>query len=397
MPNKKLIFIGALLQEKRYTEITKKNSAVDFACFRCQSTLLEGLKNKYDSITVISAPALTSYPKSSILFFKRQREHIFHNVELINTGYLNLPIIKLLSQCIRVFFELLRLEKDNCDFIIYSPHSAFIIALWPFLRKRKSSSMIIPDLPEFMSGSTNKMYRTIKWVDHKLIDFFSQRLNSFILFSALMTERFKTNNKPVLVMEGVYKEDFEPSPEITDGKQKIILYTGKADARYGINALLDAFSLIEDPDYRLWVRGDGDTITEVKRRSEIDNRIKHIGKLSTKDLFELQQKATVLVNPVGIKEEFTKYFFPSKTLEYLASGTPTIMGRLKCMPPDYEPYVFYYEKDDPVEIMQKIKEVCEMSLDARRKHGQKAREFILTKKNKDHQAELIKKFMNSLG
>lgn len=396
MSNKKLIFIGCLLQENRYDEIIKKKSAVDYACFRCQSTLIEGLKDKYKQVVVISSPALTSYPKSDILLFRRSKEKIYENIDLIVTGYLNLPIIKLFSQCVRVFVELIRLSKDECDFIIYSPHSAFIVALWPFLRNRKSSSMIIPDLPEFMSGSTNKFYRALKWVDHKIIDLFSRRLNSFILFSELMTEKFNTRNKPTLVMEGVYKEDFAPLPCFAESEERIILYTGKADARYNIFNLLDAFNLISDVRYRLWIRGDGDTIPEVKKRAETDKRIKYIGKLTAKDLFELQQKATVLINPVSPNEEFTKYFFPSKTLEYLASGTPTIMGRLKCMPEDYAPHIFYYEEDNPLSIKNKIVEVCEMPKEERVFFGQKARDFILKYKNKDYQASKIKVFMDSL-
>ena len=396
MSNKKLIFIGCLLQEYRYDEIIKKKSAIDYACFRCQSTLLEGLKDKYEQVVVISSPALTSYPKSDILFLNRSKEKMYENIDMIVTGYLNLPIIKLFSQCVRVFIELIRLPKVECDFIIYSPHSAFIVALWPFLRKRKSSSMIIPDLPEFMSGSTNKIYRALKWVDYKIIDFFSKRLNSFILFSELMTERFNTRNKPTLVMEGVYKEDFSLLPLLPEDEENIILYTGKADARYNILNLLDAFNLISDDKYRLWIRGDGDTIPEVKRRAETDERIKYIGKLNAKDLFELQQKATVLINPVSPNEEFTKYFFPSKTLEYLASGTPTIMGRLKCMPEEYAPYIFYYDDDNPLSIKNKIVEVCEMSREERVKFGQKARDFILKYKNKDYQASMIKNFIDSI-
>lgn len=53
----------------------------------------------------------------------------------------------------------------------------------------------------------------------------------------------------------------------------------------------------------------------------------------------MQQQATLLVNPRKGHEEYTKYSFPSKTMEYMASGTPTIMYKLPGLPIEYEEYL----------------------------------------------------------
>ena len=395
MNNKTAILIGGVIPESMFQEIMDMGSDVDYAANKFQLSFIDGLSKSYEKVIVISAPLISSFPKANTICFRKKRIRYLPNVDIIITGYVNLPIIKMASKCARIFGCLSLVEKE-ADLLIYSPHSPFLVASYPYLRRLTNNSLIIPDLPEFMASKTSKLYLLAKKIDHAIIDFCLKRINSYILFSSLMSEKVKINGKPCMVMEGIYKnEELENDAHINTG-EKIILYTGRADERYGIRLLLDAFAEITDPDFRLYIRGDGSVIEEVNRRSVKDKRIKHIGKLSSKDLKRLQQQASVLFNPVSSKEEFTKYFFPSKTMEYLASGTPTVMSRLKCMPKEYESYVFYYDEDTPKAIKDKIIEVCSLSDEQRKEYGIKARQFILKEKNADIQAARVKAFMESL-
>src|SRR5690606_28854588 len=99
---------------------------------------------------------------------------------------------------------------------------------------------------------------------------------------------------------------------------KTILYTGTLAKRYGIVHLLEAFALIKDQDYRLWICGDGDARDEVNEKVRMDPRITYFSQISRERVLKFQKKATVLVNPRKSEGEFTKYSFPSKTMEYLA-------------------------------------------------------------------------------
>lgn len=55
--------------------------------------------------------------------------------------------------------------------------------------------------------------------------------------------------------------------------------------------------------------------------------------------------ATLLVNSRFTIEEFTKYSFPSKNMEYMASGTPLLTTKLPGMPQEYYPYVFLFDEE----------------------------------------------------
>ena len=128
---------------------------------------------------------------------------------------------------------------------------------------------------------------------------------------------------------------------------------------------------------------------------EKDSRISYLGLLPTEKVRELQRQVTLLVNPRHSAEEFTKYSFPSKTLEYMASGTPVLMSPLPSMPNEYKEYLYLFD-DETVEGMSKamadILAKDEKELSAK---GIGAKSFIMERKNPKAQVEKIIEIINS--
>ena len=52
-----------------------------------------------------------------------------------------------------------------------------------------------------------------------------------------------------------------------------------------------------------------------------------------------------MINPRSTLDDFTKYSFPSKTIEYMYSGTPLLTTRLKGIPNEYFDFVFSAENN----------------------------------------------------
>ena len=75
----------------------------------------------------------------------------------------------------------------------------------------------------------------------------------------------------------------------------------------------------------------------------------------------------------------------------MASGTPTLMFRLACLPKEYEPYVFF--SDESVEALRdKLIEICEMPQEALDRFGKAASDFIISNKNAQVQARRVHDF-----
>ena len=182
-------------------------------------------------------------------------------------------------------------------------------------------------------------------------------------------------------MEGIATETEIQRHTKAENEIKTVLYSGTLHKRFGVLNLVHAFGLIENPSYKLVICGIGDSEKEIKDVAAKDPRIDFRGQLDRKDILKLQQEATVLVNPRQNNEEFTKYSFPSKNLEYLSSGTPLVAYKLDGIPDEYDDFINYVPDNSPETLANKLIEVCEQSPQKRRSHGEAARKFVLENKN----------------
>ena len=176
--------------------------------------------------------------------------------------------------------------------------------------------------------------------------------------------------------------------------EKIILYTGTLDSRYGISDLLEAFTIITDTNYQLWICGDGNMRNQIIENSLNDHRVKYLGQIPHNEILILQQKASVLVNPRTSSGEYTKYSFPAKTMEYIASGRPCIMHHLPGMPDEYLEHVFIPENENSFSLSKKIIEVCNMNEQLLHEKCAKAKSFVLIEKNPQKQISRLISMLN---
>ena len=77
----------------------------------------------------------------------------------------------------------------------------------------------------------------------------------------------------------------------------------------------------------------------------------------------------VLVNPRPNNEEYTKYSFPSKDIEYLSSGKPTVAFLLDGMPKCYQD--FLYVVDPNRDISCAISDALKAAISAPKKEIEK--------------------------
>ena len=139
----------------------------------------------------------------------------------------------------------------------------------------------------------------------------------------------------------------------------------------------------------LVIYGPGDYVEELKAICAEDPRVEYGGMLLSSQVMEKEMEATLLVNPRPTGEEYVKYSFPSKTMEYMASGTPVLTTRLPGMPAEYFPYVHFIDEETPEGIARALKRVLSRSDSELFSQGMAARAFILKTRNNLVQAEKI--------
>ena len=384
----KVLFVGSNCPAEMYAQLQEEGAISDFAAHTFQNAIISGLAENGCDIEVLTAPTILSYPRC-----KRLVQRSFVAVDNKNSrlfwrgvGFLNIPLIRLICKFINKSIALCRFASKEQVVIIYGLVSFGLLASTICARKNRKY-VIVPDLPEYMSDKRNILYRWLKKIDRSIIDYTLKYMDGYILLSQSMSDKLNIDNKPQTILEGIYQNT---SIENAGGakQSKVLLYTGSIQTRYGLKDLFEAFVGIEGSDYKLWICGGGD-MELVNRYMAMDNRIVYYGMLPRQRVLELQREATLLVNPRHSEEEFTKYSFPSKTMEYMASGTPTVMCKLQCLPEEYHKHLFFFDDESVAGMSRKIKELLDMPSERMAEFGKMASEFIKENKNANVQTRKI--------
>lgn len=390
-----IIFLGSFFPKEIESDITKNSiGAIANANNALQLSIVSGLSS-FDTceLEMLNMPAIGAYPS-------KYKKWVFHSgffsvnkKKGINIGFLNLlgikhfckyyQIKKVLSHCLQEH------TKDVC-FIVYDLYWPYLQALNVLKKKNPHIKicLIVPDLVGFTGTPRGFLYNLLIKYNQRLVNKNLIVADGFVLLSKHMKERLPVGNKPYIVMEGIFnpRDAEDVSVQTQNNQLKVIFYSGAIDERNGVLELLKAFSMIADSSYRLVICGDGYERDRVLLAAEKDDRIIFKGQISRKEVLRLQRESTLLVNPRPSFGDFTKYSFPSKTMEYFVSGVPVLMYRLEGVPEEY--YNYCFSIDEHAILADTIVHICSLDLEILKKKGESAKNFIL--KNKTPKKQTVR-------
>lgn len=202
-------------------------------------------------------------------------------------------------------------------------------------------------------------------------------------------------NQPYIIMEGIYNDNQKMDIE-NPFSEDTLIYAGALNEKYGIDKILEVVNKIKNPKMKLEIYGDGPCKNLVLEASKKDERIKYCGFVSRDELFKRMKNAKLLLNLRNPKLEYTKYSFPSKMFEYMASGVPVITTRLEGIPKEYYQYTFAVDSYNTEEIAENIERILKMDPQSLRLKGKAAQEFILSEKTYRTQAQKVAKLLKKI-
>lgn len=338
--------------EKDLIRVAKR--PIEYSANVFQEKMISGLKKYGADMEIVSAPFVGSFPNASgILRFdaEKYRNNNYQYVSFNNIwGLRNYSRARALKAKIKPF----AIQKDEQKLIVvYSPHTPFLEAA--VYAKRIDPSikicLVVPDLPQYMNlrAKVSLAYKLGKKLDIARFEKLSKHVDSYMLLTEQMKDKLKVGNRPYMVVEGIIDGEIslgkslrEDMPEET-AKKRTIVYTGKTNEKFGIKNLVDAFGLIESDEYRLIICGNGDSDAYIAEKAKQDHRIVATGQVTHDVAAKYISEATVLVNPRQNDCEYTKYSFPSKNIEYLSSGVPTVAYMLDGIPRVYRDFMYVPE------------------------------------------------------
>lgn len=401
-----VVFLTMMIPDALKEEVAQKSShnmqdAADALEKHIYEGLSENLHTEPHVVNILPIDSFPQYYKDAII--KERPFGLGKRQDHINLGFCNLKLIRnsFIEQSICENLLNYYKKKDSKErkiLIVYSATACFLRAV----KKVKETYPdiivcdVIADLPALTNLSDRKSFLLKAFIERsaKQSEEALACVDCFVLLTKQMADYLKID-KPYCVMEGISSPETSGVQNVVADK-KIILYTGTLHEKFGVMNLVRAFQTIHSENYELVICGIGDSEEAIRAVAEEDKRIHFLGKLPREQVLEWQSKATVLVNPRQNCEEFTKYSFPSKTMEYLSSGVPLVAYKLDGIPDEYDSYICYVKNNSIECLANTLKSVCEMSDSDRLAIGKRGREFVLTGKNSKEQTKKIVDLIESV-
>lgn len=403
---KNILYLGKLYPEKILQSIIKDSKGkVGLSNHNFEMSLINGLRQQENiDLKCVLIPGVYSFPHNNKRFYTSPEHYKYKEVEINSVGFCNLIIIKEWWSTITCAFQIIKcvrnFSNNRIDVIINTPNNIFFnalnIAKW-FCKKHFTETVIIPDIPSMVTSMDKQNFIKAFLLNrrNKAVMEKTSNANGLVLLTEAMMDFV---SKPVkhIVMEGIVDiESMSVIPKKNNTHKQIILYTGTLRKIFGVMNLVNAFQLISNEDVELWICGSGDSKKDIEVATTKDKRIKYFGLVNSKSALEMQHQATILVNPRTSEGEFTKYSFPSKTMEYLLTGKSVVINKLPGIPKEYYNYAYTPINESVEALATCITEVLNMDKTQREERAKMGRKFIIEQKNSLVQMTRVLNLINS--
>lgn len=397
----KILFLGLLYKREDEDKLLLRSKrGLQGAVNTFQWNLIDGFDQILeDPIRIFTSLPVGTYPQyyKNLIINSKTWAHTPESKDR-EIGFVNLPGFKQIIRQHAFYREADHWCEENSDdelyIIAYSLYLPFLKVLRSIGKKYKNvvTCVIVPDLPNefgFRMQDSGLMRMAREYIGRNQLKLVKE-MDAFVLLTPKMENPLNIRGKDYVVVEGICNSQItNKGTHLFDSKDKIILYTGTLNKEFGLDKLVEAFQKILQDNFKLWICGVGDYQNEIENASKEDPRIKYYGYVTKSKILEIQKQATILINPRPNEGEYTKYSFPSKTIEYMTSGKPVLMFKLDGIPNEYDDYLFYIKENTIDSIKQAILDVCSKSNEELELRGKESCEFVLLNKNGRVQSEKI--------
>lgn len=299
---------------------------------------------------------------------------------------LNLPIVKNIWQMMVSYFAVCREARKGASAVVCDVLNASIALGASAAAKHKKIPCIgiVTDLPELMVTGVDQKHV-------KMVEVVIDNCTGYVFLTEAMNVKLNPAHKPYVVIEGLCDANMiRCEKKNTENKDiRKCMYAGLLDVRYGVKMMVDGFILADLLNVELHIYGDGPYAEELTKITEKHPNVVYHGTVMNDVVIQAELDADLLINPRPTHEEFTKYSFPSKNMEYMATGTPVLTTNLPGMPEEYKQYVYLMEDETEQGVCKVLLSVFSEAESMRFEKGLRAKRFVLKQKNNAKQAERL--------
>ena len=205
---------------------------------------------------------------------------------------------------------------------------------------------------------------------------------------------YNPNNKPHITIEGIVESKESNFDTTVEGKY--LFFGGALLPRYGVYNLIEAFKKIEDKDLSLIICGHHADEEKIYASISDDNRIKFLGILPIKEVLAFEKNAIANINPRPFTQDLDRLSIPSKTLEYLASGSLTISVKNTELEKIFKQCAIWAKTGEVDDLYDAISRAISMDKEAKEKMEKLAKNTAISRYSIEKVGETITDFLTNV-
>lgn len=318
-------------------------------------SLARSLRHGHGRVVLLSAAPVQSYPLVSRRMF-RGSDFEEQGCEGRLIGFVNLTLFKHITRFVACLLALPKVRRWNCGSVyIHGVHTPFL--LFGLILKATGARVVpvLTDPPGVILPTDRWLSRWLKALDKFIVRALIGRFDAVAALAPGLVSNYAPR-LPALIFPGFLSADWEKqlaaaAPPSRTSSRPVVLYAGGLQAAYGVDKLIDAAALMPNADFHFYGKGDQVARLETTRQTNVI----YGGFIGADRLADAIVNADILINPRPVQSAFAEHSFPSKLLEYLASGKLVLTTRLPSIPTDLDSLFSYIEDESPEGIAASIR------------------------------------------
>jgi glycosyltransferase involved in cell wall biosynthesis len=394
-----LAFVGAVVPD----EPAYHTEAFNRAGNMFQIQLLRGMaRGGFQDVDVFSARPVPSFPKVSKIVFPSGRARLDDGIVVRLLPFLNVTPLKQMILGLDVLVSLFAwgLRKHAQKRVVLSYNLSVPPAAFTLLGARLARAKAVVSVNDVNVPGQTVPTAWLFSVDFALQRWLMPRFDGHIVVADQIADDFFPG-KPYVRVEGGVDSDFlertrRGGERVDVAGDLVLAFAGTLNEVNGVLLILEALRLVPDRNVRLTIAGTGPLESVVRESARQDPRIEFRGSLDSAGVAEMYEHADILLNIRLTTTVNTRYFFPSKLIEYLGSGVPTITTRVAHSDHEFASLAYFLSDESPQGLAKLLGVVRSQSPGERHRMGQRARTYISTHKTWEAQTGKVAQYLQAV-